>query len=83
MSQASHPPPPLPPPEQRNGCLTALLIGLAILMLLPGLCAVLIVGFDPAHAFNDPTTVSALFGFFAISAGGIALIWWALRRPSR
>jgi hypothetical protein len=73
-------PPPAPPPSPGSGCLTALMIGIGILMLLPGLCAVLIVGFDPAHAFNDPTTVSALLGFFAISAGGIALIWVALRR---
>jgi hypothetical protein len=82
MSQLSTPPPP-PASPPSSGCLTALLIGIGILMLLPGLCAVLIVGFDPAHAFNDPTTVSALLGFFAISAGGIALIWWAVRRPSR
>ena len=81
MSQASLPPPSSPPPDQRNGCLTALLIGIGILMLLPGLCAVLIVGFDPVHALNDPTTVSALIGFFGITAGGVALIWWAARRP--
>ena len=79
MTSAPPPPPPLP---ARNGCLTALLIGVGILMLLPGLCAVLILGFDPVHALNDPTTVSALIGFFAITAGGIALIWWTVRRPS-
>jgi hypothetical protein len=81
MSQTPIPPP--SPPSQRNGCLTALLIGVGILLLLPGLCAVLIVGFDPKDAFHDLGNVSALFGFFAISAGGIALIWWAVRRPSR
>jgi hypothetical protein len=52
-------------------------------MLLPGLCAVLIVGLGPEHALNDPTTASALLGFFAIATSGIALIWWALRRPSQ
>jgi hypothetical protein len=82
MSDRPPAPPPSPPPA-RNGCLTALLIGLGILMLLPGLCAVLIVGLGPAHALNDPTTASALLGFFAIATSGIALIWWALRRPPR
>ena len=66
---------PPPPANPRNGCLTALLIGIGILMLLPGLCAVLLIGFDPVHAFNDLTTVSVLLGFFAVAAGGIALIW--------
>ena len=80
MSEWNNGPPYQPPPEG-GGCLTALLISIGILMLLPGLCAVLIVGFDPVHAFNDPTTASALIGFFAITAGGIALIWWAVRRP--
>jgi hypothetical protein len=79
MSQPSVIPP--SPPPARNGCLTALLIGVGILMLLPGLCAVLIVGFDPKDAFHDRGNVSALLGFFAISAGGIALIWWVVRRP--
>ncbi|HEY4922479.1 MAG TPA: hypothetical protein VII40_20430 [Xanthobacteraceae bacterium] len=79
MSQTSIPPP-APPPSPRNGCLTALLIGVGILMLLPGLCAVLIVGLGPRGALNDPTTASALVGFFAIAGGGIALIWWAARR---
>ncbi|HLH89496.1 MAG TPA: hypothetical protein VKX28_13675 [Xanthobacteraceae bacterium] len=80
MSERSNRPPYQTPPES-NGCLTALLIGAGILMLLPGLCVVLIVAFDPVHAFNDPTTVSAFIGFFGITAGGIALIWWAVRRP--
>jgi len=50
-------------------------------MLLPGLCAVLLISFDPKHMLNNFEAVSALFGFFAISAGGIVLIWWAVRRP--
>jgi hypothetical protein len=76
MSQTSIPPP-APPPGPRNGCLTALLIGIGILMLLPGLCAVLMVGYG---GLNDPTMASAVVGFFAIAGGGIALIWWAARR---
>ena len=79
MSQDLTPPPSPPPP--RDGCLTALMIGAGIVLLLPGLCAVLIIGFDPRHALTDPTTLSACLGFFAIAAGGVALIWAAVRRP--
>ena len=75
--------PPLPPSPPRNGCLTALLIGVGILMLLPGLCAVVLISFDPRHMLNNFEAVSALFGFFAISAGGIVVIWLAVRRPLR
>jgi len=69
------------PPPARHGCLTALMIVIGIVLLLPGVCAVLIIGFDPQNGFGDPTTLSACLGFFAISAGGIALIWAAVRRP--
>jgi len=80
MSQTPTPAPPPPsPPPARNGCLTALMIGAGILMLLPGVCAALIIGFDP-RSLNNWNTLSACLSFFAISAGGIALIWVAVRR---
>ncbi len=82
MSQLSTPPPPPPsPPPARSGCLTALMIGAGIVMLLPGVCGVLIVTFDPQHALGDQTTLLACIGLFAVAAGGIALIWAAVRRP--
>ncbi len=79
MSQPSAPPP--SPPPARSGCLTALMIGFGILLLLPGLCALMIVGFDPKDAFGNATTVAACLSFLAVSGGGIVLIWWAIRRP--
>jgi hypothetical protein len=76
------PPPPIPPrpPEQRSGCLTALMILGGIVLLLPGICAVMIVGFD-SSVLRDATTVSIGVTFLAISAGGIVLIWFAIRPP--
>ncbi|HEY4406382.1 MAG TPA: hypothetical protein VGN55_17175 [Xanthobacteraceae bacterium] len=78
--QAPLPPIPPRPPEQRNGCLTALMILGGIVLLLPGICAVMIVGFD-SSVLRDATTVSIGVTFLAISAGGIVLIWFAIRPP--
>ena len=78
VSDPTPAPPPSPPPA-RNGCLTALMVGIGIVMLLPGVCAMLIIGYDPRHAFSRDN-LSAFFSFFAISAGGIVLIWAAVRR---
>jgi hypothetical protein len=79
MSQRSMPPPP-PPSPPRNGCLVALMIGAGIVLLLPGLCALLMIGFDPAHTLSSREGVMTCLSFFAVSAGGIALIWIAIRR---
>jgi hypothetical protein len=81
MSDTGHPPPappPVPPPP-RSGCLTAFLVIVGVVLLLPGVC-VLAVSKD---LYSDP-----LFGVVAIIAslvgiGGITLIWLALRRPRR
>ena len=72
--------PPLPPPHQRDGCLTALAIAIGLVMLLPGACALLIVGLDPREALRDPNTVLACLGFLAIAAGGIVLIRWGVKQ---
>jgi hypothetical protein len=71
-------PPPQPAPP-RNGCLVALMVVAGILLLLPGLCAILMIGFDPAHTLGSREGVMSSLSFLAVSAGGIALIWIALR----
>jgi peptidoglycan/LPS O-acetylase OafA/YrhL len=81
MSNTDHAPlapPPVPPPP-RSGCLTAFLVIVGVVLLLPGVC-VLAVSKD---LYSDP-----LFGVVAIIAslvgiGGITLIWLAQRRPRR
>jgi hypothetical protein len=52
-----------------------------IVLLLPGVCAVLIIGYDPRQALSNREDLTACLGFFAIAAGGVALIWFAVRRP--
>lgn len=86
MSNIPHPSPPPPrppprPPTQRNGCVTALMILAGAILLLPGICGVIIVGLDPHELMVDPTTLFAVLGLIAIGFGGVALIWFAVRRP--
>ena len=75
--------PPSPPPIQRSGCMTALAIFAGIVLLLPGLCAILLAGLDPHEMLVDPGWLLLIVGMLAIGAGGVALIWWAVRRPPR
>jgi hypothetical protein len=75
------PAPPPPSPAQRNGCLTALLIAVGAVMLLPGICGVIIAGLDPHELIVDPTTLFAVLGLIVIGVGGILLIWFAVRQP--
>lgn len=80
MTDTAQSPPP-PPPQQRNGCLTALMILVGIVLLLPGICGVIIASIDPHELMVDPSALFAALGLIAVGIGGIALIWFALRRP--
>jgi hypothetical protein len=70
---------PPPPPPRRDGCLTAFMVIIGIILLLPGLCAV-IVGISTSNSsglgglFTQLVLISLLIG-----AGGIALIVAAIR----
>ncbi|MBI5263908.1 MAG: hypothetical protein HY852_19040 [Bradyrhizobium sp.] len=73
-------PPPSPPPAKRSGWVTALLLVIGIVLLLPGvLCAVISIdisthmggGFSP-----DPLTL----GVALLAMGGTALIFFAILR---
>ena len=81
MTDSPQFPPPPPPPQQRDGCLTALMIVVGIVLLLPGICGVIIAGLDPHELMVDPNTLLAVLGLIAVGVGGVALIWFALRRP--
>ena len=94
MSESRPPPPPprrdppplsplAPQPYRRNGCLTALMITIVIILLLPGICGVIIAGFDPHELAVDPTMLLAVLGLIAVGLCGVVLIWAAVRRPSR
>jgi hypothetical protein len=63
--------------------LSILMILIGIILLLPGVCAaVFAIGSatHPPGLFNDSQIVSLWFVCFAGAAGGIVLIWRAVRR---
>jgi hypothetical protein len=65
---------------QRNGFITALMILVGAILLLPGICGVIIVGLDPRKLI-DRDMQGVVLGLIALGGGGIALIWSAVRRP--
>jgi hypothetical protein len=74
-------PPQLPPPAQRNGCLTALMIIAGLIMLLPGLCAIIFgVGSLTGSSMEPIVTVLVVLGLF-VGFLGIMLIRAAVKDP--
>jgi hypothetical protein len=71
-----------PPPPPRSGCLTVFLIATGLVLLLPGICALGFASTDRSM-LTDPTGLLIVFVCLAIAAGGIALIWAAVRRAVR
>ena len=68
-----------PPPPQRSGCLTALMIVLGIVLLLPGVCALAFVSSDAKGMLTDSTGLALVIMCMAVAAAGVALIWAAAR----
>jgi hypothetical protein len=83
MTNVRPSPPQPPPPPQRNGCLTALMIVVGAILLLPGICGVIVAGLDPHELMVDPNTLLAVLGLISLGVGGIVLIWLAVGRPRR
>ena len=75
------PPPddPYLPPPRRDGCLTAIMVIIGIILLLPGVCAVFFgVGNLTSSSPDSFVTTLVMLGLL-IGAGGIALIVAAIR----
>jgi hypothetical protein len=68
--------PPPRPREESNGCLTAILIVIGIILLLPGLCSLLFVFGGLVKSAGDIQFVAVCL---MVGAGVVALIWWAIR----
>jgi len=77
MSETDTPPPPTAP--QRNGCLTAFMVIMGIVLLLPGLCAlVFAVGSLTAPHYDSGLTPFVVVGL-VVAFGGVMLIRSAIR----
>ncbi len=74
------PGPPARPREESSGCLTAILIVIGIILLLPGLCSLIFVFGGLVKSAEDVQFVALLM---MIGAAGVALIWWAIRGRRR
>jgi len=78
MSESDEPD---PPPKPRDPGLTFLLIFGGVVLLMPGLCAVIFLPEyvrSPAPVFDSVMLVQIIS--FVISAGGIALLIYAFRK---
>ena len=83
MSQIPEMPPRLPPPEPRSGCLVAFMIVTGLILLLPGLCA-LVFGFAELSSSSTEPVVSLLVLIGLVLGGiGVGLIWSAIRGRRR
>jgi hypothetical protein len=75
------PPPPSPPPPERHGCLTAIMVIAGLIMLLPGLCAIIFgIGSLTNSYFEPIVVVLVVLGLF-VGFLGILLIRAAVRGP--
>ena len=72
--------PPGPPAEEGSGCLTAILIVIGTILLLPGLCSLIFVFGGLVKNAEDVQFVALLM---MLGAAGVALIWWAIRGRRR
>jgi hypothetical protein len=69
-----------PPSRESAGCMPVLMGIAGAIMLLPGLCALILVGLDPHEMLVDANLALLMLTMLAVGAGGVALIWWAFRR---
>ncbi|MBR0711356.1 hypothetical protein [Bradyrhizobium liaoningense] len=81
MSNVETPPPPPPvTPPPRNGCLTALMVVAGIVLLLPGLCALLFGGASVIDGGKIDSDIAPLvFLGLTVGIGGVVLIWAAIK----
>ncbi|MBR0871781.1 hypothetical protein JQ633_15560 [Bradyrhizobium tropiciagri] len=70
----SDPTPPYPPPQPRSGCVTAFMLTVGIILLIPGVLCVIVSAMIGGSA-NPLTMLVILMGF-----GGLAVIVWTVTR---
>jgi hypothetical protein len=75
------PPPSLPPPlpPQRGGCATAFMVLFGLILLLPGLCAILFGVGGLTESRPDPSVVFLILLGLAVCFAGVMLIRAAIK----
>jgi hypothetical protein len=77
------PPPPAPPslrpPAQRSGCLTAFMVVTGVILLLPGLCALLFGAASLTGGSFPSDILSFIIIGLLVGFAGVMLIWTAIR----
>jgi len=72
----------MPPPQPRDGCLTALMVIIGIILLLPGLCALIFgVGSLTSPGGFDSGFMPFILVGLMVGAVGVLMIRWAIRDP--
>jgi hypothetical protein len=80
MSDVENPPGAPPAPSRpRNGWLTAFMVIVGIVLLLPGLCAIAFGIGNMSSSSSDPVVTLLVFMGLVVGAGGILLIRSAIR----
>jgi hypothetical protein len=77
------PPPSMPEPQPRHGCLTALMVVAGIILLLPGLCALIFGIGSLTTGYPDSSIMPLVVVGLMVGAAGVLLIRWAIRNPRR
>jgi hypothetical protein len=70
---------PPPPANPRNGCLTAFLILVGVILLLPGVCGIILMSYDWHELARDQTAMLITLGLLALGVIGVVVIWLAVR----
>jgi hypothetical protein len=93
MSMSDRPPVPPPPPQlpgefsrpppPRSGCATAFMVLVGIILLLPGLCAILFGVGSLGSSHMDSTVLFLILLGLAVGFAGIMLIRAAIKGPGR
>lgn len=74
-------PPQIPPPAQRSGCATAFMVIVGIILLLPGLCAILFAGASAVQRSFPSDIMPFIVVGLLVGFVGVMMIRAAIRGP--
>lgn len=81
MSDLGSSPPPVPPlpPSQRSGCATAFMVLFGVVLLLPGLCAILFGVGSLSNSNLEPGLLFLVLLGLLVGFAGVMLIYAAIK----